>query len=260
MDKFRQIRRIIADVCVVLVAAAVIFLPLDYNKIFGWLYFPSNGTILYASVTFAVLCLAFCLSVLSGRIAPKRVFLSLGQDIVLFGVVMAVAKVLPLIGFANPVVARSVTCGYLCAIVLIILFIYLIRRRKWRNMASANAVRRSAASSGEIRYFFTRLYSAMMLIMLIAVFYLIFSYNLQYAIIPLSFVLASLVFWKFTGWRISILVGAMAALAEFLLLGLHLDLKMEIACLPDLAGLATVTMLLLVPMIDFYTRKEEKLR
>ena len=115
--------------------------------------------LLLCSITLALMCVELCVSVKRGRVYARKVVTTACQAILIVAVVAAIGfllSMLPLAGIWQFVVYYALLAVVIAAVIII----YCAGERKAVRLATANALRKSAAPTASVRHAKGWLYGA----------------------------------------------------------------------------------------------------
>ncbi len=214
------------------------------------------------SVIFALFCLAFCFSVIRGRLKPA----AFGKHTLRLLLAMTGTAGVGELLFSFRVVRTSssgvaVIAACIAVETAICLFIYLSGRARAARENAANSVRKSAVSSGTARHCYNTLYCAMMMLVLVCAAGLFFHGDNFPLAAMLAVALVGLISWRVTGLRLFLL----AAYAGLLLQGFtvfgNCALSFSGTFVPGRAAMvlssAVPCIFLIFSIADLYVRKDK---
>ncbi|MFA5325521.1 MAG: M28 family peptidase [Bacteroidales bacterium] len=236
----------------------------------GIFNFSKGGYALLNAITLALFCLAFCFSILSGRIHSGRVFKTMGRIFLFTLIIFALGYLLSWI--SSKLLGRyfilfgDVKGGefYNTAMIVIVallavisLWCYLLKRRKAANLVSSTAIRKSAAASGVTKYSLEIFYGTMLvLLVLSAVSYFAIGENFFF-IIPLLIGSVSLILWRLFKLRSVLLIAVIVILLHAFSFCYVIGIALTIEGLYAVLLLAFLYIMTVIPLIDLYSRKEK---
>lgn len=217
--------------------------------------FTGGKAALFNSVAFALFCVVFVVSVISGR-SRLNITLKKALKIILAGAIVWS------IGFFGYEIIQGLPiqlCFVVVSLIEVCAFIaiYMRNRKRAGDLSASSSIRRSAASSGKTKYAYSVLYGALTAYMVADVVFFALSYPECFnhtLFCVLAAVIVSLILWRIIKWRGVLLF---TIVTTFVLLALQMY---TIVKSPDACGFLCMTVLLdcavAVPMCDLYCRKE----
>lgn len=253
MEKLRRSRKYIAIFALLITVLSGCYLDLNC------LSNVTNSHILIATiVSFVVFALCVVISNTSKRVKFNKVLMQFGENLIVTGFFFAGSLLLSRLTVENNILSKVIVSVYCFLILAILVFRYIHIRKQWGLIVSSTAVRKSAVSSGEIKFLFTYLYS-IILLLLIAQVVMLFTRDFNiYLVVPVIFALLSLVLWKFIKWRGVLLVNVTSVLYVLMLCKIH-NTSLSISNLPIFTIMTACCVGLILPLFDLYTRKEENI-
>lgn len=238
----------------------------------GMFKFSKGGYILVNAIVFALFCLVFCFSLLSGRIRSKGVFVqSLKMfiyAIVAFGVGTLVAFIFSKIEGANFKLMglirgvqydEWVVLGSVVLLFIVFLLLYIKQRKKSSDTVSSSAIRRSASASGATKYSFKVLYAILIVDVVLSIGAFIYCGENFFFMAPVAVACASLLLWKVTRWRGVLLVGIVTILLLAFSFTYIVAMALTMGALGVTLLISFLFIALIVPMADLYCRKEKSI-
>lgn len=226
---------------------------------FSWSFSSGLNSLLNA-IVFALFCISLTVSVKSGRnklaVSSRKALLTAIWVLVLTVVGTVCSRLLDPGKYGNWIViaADAVVC-------LLFVLIYFKRRNRYADMTTSNSIRRSATSSGQVKYALSVLYGSFMVMTLVQVVYFILTFKSpsgdMFVLLPLAASLLSVFLWRLSGWRGFLLVCAMAVLffASVFLYGTYSNYGFDAA--GEILSFTLLYLSLIVPLCDLYCRREE---
>ena len=183
----------------------------------------SNGLwLLIASITFALLCVCFVFSVGRGRLKARHMLVETAwvalwyYGILALSLITVFPKEKPLWQPANPL---PFWCGAAAVAFLGFLLYFFKRKKRYVQMSSANAIRKSAAASGAARFSYALLFAAMLVSAVICGIRIAMGDSIFHLLVPMVLVVLALLLHGFTRWRIWFVLAAVAIVAyDFLMI------------------------------------------
>ena len=183
----------------------------------------SNGLwLLIASITFALLCVCFVFSVGRGRLKARHMLVETAwvalwyYGILALSLITVFPKEKPLWQPANPL---PVWCGAAAVSFLGFLLYFFKRKKRYVQMSSANAIRKSAAASGAARFSYALLFAAMLVSSVICGIRIAMGDSIFHLLVPMVLVVLALLLHGFTHWRIWFVLAAVVIVAyDFLMI------------------------------------------
>lgn len=183
----------------------------------------SNGLwLLIASITFALLCICFVFSVGRGRLKARHMLVETAwvalwyYGILALSLITVFPKEKPLWQPANPL---PVWCGAAAVAFLGFLLYFFKRKKRYVQMSSANAIRKSAAASGAARFSYALLFAAILVSSVICGIRIAMGDSIFHLLVPMVLVVLALLLHGFTHWRIWFVLAAVAIVAyDFLMI------------------------------------------
>ena len=172
---------------------------------------------LTVAILFAVLCLCLLLTVRGGRMKVR----DFGKEAVGLALWCIVVWGLARLAWA-PVGGRTLwqptqpmLVWLIAAVLIIVLFVWYFRRRRKRyaDLVSATAIRRSAAVSGASKFCYALLFAAMLLCSVGCGVGLVCGESVVALAVPMLVVALALLLYAFTALRLWYLIGAVLLLA-----------------------------------------------
>lgn len=236
----------------------------------GLLSFSKGGYLLANSIVLALFCLIFVFAVISGRIRPIKVLIASAKlflwAIVAFGIGELIAWLICLITgakFSFMGIVRGVQfdewvmIGTAVITALIVLFCFITGRKRSADRISATAIRKSAAASGATKYSYNLLYGSMLLLLLLSAILLLIIDENFFFVLPLALAAASMFLWRVTTWRGWLLVAIVITLLHAFSFLYIVIIALTMGALGVLPFFILIYLALLLPLADFYTRKEK---
>lgn len=186
------------------------------NFISSKLAFSDGMWLLTASIVFALLCFCFVLTVRRGRMKPRTFFIETGWTALWYASLVGLGRLAwapegsaPLWKPDNPMLV-----WLLAAVVIIILYIWYFHRRKkhFSDLASATAIRRSAAGSGASKYCYALLFAGMFVSSVICGLRFGCGDSVVHLLVPMVIVLLALLLYLLTSWQLWYVLGAVCLL------------------------------------------------
>jgi len=192
--------------------------------------FSKGLWLLIGAIAFALLCLLFMGAVRSGRVKARQSFVEAGLVALWYCAVFALSlitywpKGTPLWTPSSPM---PLWLGSAAVLTLVLLWIYLRRKKRFADQVSATAIRRSAADSGAGKYARALLFGgSLVLAVLAGVSSAVFPDPCFDWLVPLLLVVVFQLFVSLTGWRIWYMLGALCILA-FAFLSMQQSLALD---------------------------------
>jgi len=164
-----------------------------------------NGGLIYLfnAIAVAGVLLSFSISMLSGRVKGVSVLKRAGVTLLNCFVVVIIGTLLAwlLSRYVANYFNVTVTAILIVLLTLGVFLSYSFKRKRFSNELSANAVRKSAVSNGQIKFGFTHLYSSLLAFIVVGGVYLAVEGNNILFLFSLMVTFTGLLFWKFFKWR-----------------------------------------------------------
>ncbi|MBO4556995.1 MAG: hypothetical protein J5693_00080 [Bacteroidales bacterium] len=211
--------------------------------------------LLLSSAVLALLCIEMCFSVLSGKLPAKHILSAAGKAF-LTAVGVAAAGFLVTLIPASGVVVPILYYALLALAVAAVVIVYILGQRAQVRAATANALRKSASNTAQVRHAKGWLYAGCLVLLAGAVALLIAGGKYWLAVLPVAVVAVALLLHKLIHWRIWYAVGLLAVL---LLSGLALKayfLAPQMAALPAVAVAVAAVAMLLMSSVTLSIRRD----
>lgn len=235
----------------------------------GLFTFSKGGYALWNAIALALFCIILCFSIISGRIHAGRPFISALKKfvsaivVVAFGILVSwIASIASGVDFKLFGIVAGVMQSRLiiiCTVVLvsaITLAFYVTGRRNSINRVTANAIRRSASSSGASRYAFESLYGIMIILAIAAAGSYIYIGENFFFTMPVLVAAVAVILWRVTRWRGWLILCCIAIMLHSFSFCYIVSVGLTIGALGAVALLVYLYISLLAPLIDIYARKE----
>ena len=143
--------------------------------------------------------------------------------------------------------------------ILLFVFIYFKRRRRFSDSVSDNSIRKSASGSGAVRYAFSMLYGALIVMMLVTVVYFIITLKRGgdfFVLAPFAAAMLALVLWRLSGWRGFLLAAFSFILVNGIVYMYGTWMSYGFDSIDEVMSFTLLYMSMLLPFGDLYCRKE----
>lgn len=235
-------------------------------------YLSSGLYALCSAITLMFVCIVVCISVIKGRVRSS----ALGRSILyifLFSILLSIAGYLTswitalvkgydyrifhtLPSFKNEL---SLSCGAVLLVLAATLLVYLRRRRIERDRVSESSIRKSASSSGAVKFDFRFLCADLVVSLIFAAVAYIFAIPNYFLLIPIFAVCASLILWRILNWRGLLMVGIVTILLSIIGFGYTAIFAISVGGIGIIVPVVFLLFVMLLPICDIYCRKEKNI-
>lgn len=226
-----------------------------YGFLKGNLAFSQGLWLLIKSLAFALLCLLFIGSLRNGRVKGRQTFIEAG----LVALWYVVALLLGMVTFNTlsekgnqvfhplwtPAYPALVWCIAAAILLVVLVWIYLKRKKKFADQVSSTAIRRSAAWSGAGKYARALLFGGLLVMSLLS---WVGSKGSFATLIPLVATELFLLLAALTRWRIWYALGALV-IAAFAVLLMQQVLALEGFGVTPLISFIPLYLSVILPLI-----------
>lgn len=230
----------------------------------GLFNFGKTGYLIFNIIVFVLFLLVFALEGIRGRIKALKVFkasasvLGLAVAVLAFGELVAYicsissGAIFKPFGIIHGVSFDNIAMVVTTAVIfLLTVWVYLLLKDREMRRVSGS-MRASAAIAAASKYAYSVLYGSLALMMFLsAILVGTLGENLMF-LIPLTFATGGLIMWRFTGWRIWLVVAIALILLHAFSFLYALAMALTIGAYGVVAMIAFCDFMVLVPLADLY--------
>jgi hypothetical protein len=228
---------------------------------------------LWSAITLMLVCIVVCVSVVKGRVKVgtlgKTMWHTLVYLLILTLIGYLIAWITALVNgydyhlfhaypsFINDI---FITGAAVILIAVVSILFFLRKRRKERDKISETSVRKSAASSGELKFDFRILCADLVVSLILAALAYIFSIPNYFILLPIFAVCVSMILWRIIRWRGILLVGIITIMLCIFGFGYTASCALSIGGMGIILPIVFLLFGMLLPLCDIYCRKEKNIK